>query len=555
MAVTLHALEDENEYTRLRFCACCPLTPSGDVRHTGNKARLRRVLSHVGSNEWTGAEVELGLGAGLPGAGRLLRAEGATRDIPWCRDVTPESQTAALEMAPSAATVEPAAAATAATGTNVATAAVGELAKDLEALSMDIWRHPELNYREQYACATITAFLKARDVPVEGNYCGLPTALRAQVSNGDGPVIAFCAEYDALPEIGHACGHNLIAMAAVGAFLGAKTALDQGLVTGTAVLIGTPAEEAGGGKIDLIEAGAFDAVDCAMMTHPTTADLLYPSVLAIQEVVVKYHGVNAHAAGNPEDGVNALDAVIAAFNAIAAMRQQMKSTWRVHGIILKGGLKPNIIPDFTATEWYARAPSATELEELKKKLNGCFEGAALQTGCTCDIEWNHQAHPFFNLQTNSIMAERYREHMAARGVTFRPKAVEQSLTGGSTDMGNVSWVVPSIQPMFKIPTPVGNHHPDFTATTGTPESHDAALQTAEAMAATAVELLGDSELLAAAIAEFESMGIDIDQAKAQMLGGVGGEGVATIDRVMGYWLEGEGKDLVNSYAPWQDPTA
>jgi amidohydrolase len=489
MAVTLHALEDENEYTRLRFCACCPLTPGGDVRHTGTKARLRRVLSHVGAEEdWAGgAPRELGAGGDLPGGvGRLLRTEGATMDIPWCRDVTPEPQAAAAAAALRAA---PAAASSSSNpGIAAATQRVDQLAADLEGLSMDIWRNPELNYRETYACAAITAFLEARGVAVEGNYCGLPTALRAEVSNGDGPVIAFCAEYDALPEIGHACGHNLIAMAAVGGFLGAKAALEQGLVTGTAVLIGTPAEEAGGGKVDLIEAGAFDAVDCAMMTHPTTADLLYPSVLAIQEVVVKYHGVNAHAAGNPEDGVNALDAVIAAFNAIAAMRQQMKSTWRVHGIILKGGLKPNIIPNFTSTEWYARAPSATELEVLKAKLNGCFEGAALQTGCTCDIEWNHQAHPFFNLQTNSIMAERYREHMGERGVTFRPRVVEEQLTGGSTDMGNVSWIVPSIQPMFKIPTPVGNHHPDFTATTGIPASHVAALHTAEAMAATAVRV-------------------------------------------------------------------
>ena len=271
--------------------------------------------------------------------------------------------------------------------------------------------------------------------------------------------------------------------------------------------------------------------------------------------MVKFHGRNAHAAGNPEDGVNALDAVIQAFNAIAAMRQQMKSSWRVHGIIIKGGLKPNIIPDLTVTEWYARAPTAPELEELKAKLDSCFEGAALQTGCSCDIEWNHQAHPFFNLQTNSVMAERYREHIGAKGVTFQPKEVELASAGGSTDMGNVSWIVPSIQPEFKIATPVGNHHPDFTATTGTHAACLAVLDTTEAMASTAVELFGDAELLAAAKAEFAAMEIDIVAAKAEMLGGIGGDDVPTIDRVMGYWIEGEGKALVNSYAPWVDPTA
>ena len=300
MAVTLHALEEEETYTRLRFCACCPLAPAassgpGGSHITGTKARLRRVLSHVGDGEWS-APPELGAGSGLPGAGRLLRSRGATMEIPWCRDVTPPKPPGS-EGTGTAAAVTPvpvaAAAATAAArgaalrpGVAEAQAVIAGLEAELEALSMDIWKNPELNYRETYACAAITTFLEERGVTVEVGYCGLPTALRAEFSAGEGPTIAFCAEYDALPEIGHACGHNLIAMAGVGGFLGAKAALERGLISGTAVLLGTPAEEAGGGKIDLIEAGAFDAIDCAMMTHPTPVDLLYPPVLAIQEVVI-----------------------------------------------------------------------------------------------------------------------------------------------------------------------------------------------------------------------------------------------------------------------------
>ena len=271
MAVTLHALEQEEEYARLRFCACCPLTPSapGCTAVGGSRARLTAILSHV--DEQAAPPPELGAGVGLP-RGRLLGTEGVTMEVPWCIDVTPAK---AGEPA-AAVTAAPAAAPSPAleSATQLAGAKVKGLAEELEALSMDLWRNPELNYRETYACAAIASFLESQGVAVEGNYCGVPTAFRAEVEVGEGPTIAFCAEYDALPEIGHACGHNLIAMAGIGGFLGAKAALEQGLVSGRAVLIGTPAEEAGGGKIDLIQAGAFDDVDCAMMTHPCPGDIL-----------------------------------------------------------------------------------------------------------------------------------------------------------------------------------------------------------------------------------------------------------------------------------------
>ena len=260
---------------------------------------------------------------------------------------------------------------------------------------------------------------------------------------------------------------------------------------------------------------------------------------------------NAHAAANPEDGANALDAVISAFNAIAAMRQQMKPTWRVHGIIIKGGVRPNIIPNLTVTEWYARAPTAIELTDLKGRLDGCFSGAAMQTGCTCTIAWNEGSFPFFDLRTNSVMAERYRDNIRAHGIEFQTRAEDEAAPGGSTDMGNVSYIVPSIQPMFAIATPVGNHHPDFTATTGTPAAHVAALTTAKAMAETAVELLDESSgLLAAVSAEFESLGIVPADAKREMLGGVDGAG-----GVMDFWLSGDGSAMNGSYVPWVEPIA
>lgn len=302
----------------------------------------------------------------------------------------------------------------------------------------------------------LTEFLSGMDgVEVIPHYLGISTAFKATAGSGK-PVIAVCAEYDALPGIGHACGHNLISETALAAFIGAKRALDAG-APGTVILFGTPAEEGGGGKVCMIDRGAFADVDMAMMAHPSPSDCLYPPFLCSTKVIVSYHGRNAHAAAAPWEGVNALDAVLQAFSNISMMRQQMKPSWRVHGVITNGGVKANVIPDLTETEWIIRAPDVAEMEELRGRVTGCFDAAATSTGCTVEIEWNkveavlpegHISQPYTNVETNSAIAEAWRANMAALGTTYHPRQVEATMATGSTDMGNVSHVVPSIHPMF-----------------------------------------------------------------------------------------------------------
>lgn len=366
---------------------------------------------------------------------------------------------------------------------------------------MEVWRHPELNYEEHLAHAALTAFLEQRGFLVERHYLGLETAFRATLpaaAAGEGPTVAVCLEYDALPGIGHACGHNLITEAGLACALGVK----QALPSANLVVLGTPAEEGGGGKCRMLQRGAFADVDAAMMVHPAPVDMCHFQSLAVCICVVRYHGRNAHAAAYPWEGVNALDAMIAAFNGVSLMRQQMKPDWRVHGVIHKGGEKPNIIPDLTEAEFYARAADDQDLKELRGRLARIFEGAALQAGATCEVEW-HRESAYAQVITNAPMADLYRENARALGKHLRTRDEEKALgMGGSTDMGNVSLAVPTIHPLFRIQAKFGNHHAGFTECAGSDDAHAQAILAGKSMALTCLDLFLREGALAQVKADF-----------------------------------------------------
>ncbi len=368
----------------------------------------------------------------------------------------------------------------------VATAAIDGGKRELSELSNELWKNPELALEERKAHDLLTTFLEKKGFIVDRSYTGIETAFRATFGSGRPNVCVIC-EYDALPEIGHACGHNLIAEAGVAAGLGLKAALEaSGAPQARITILGTPAEEGIGGKVYLIENGAFEDIDIAMMVHPAPVEIVKPAVLALTQLQVTYHGKAAHAAAFPWEGVNALDAAVIAYTSISALRQQMKPTWRVHGIFTNGGVKPNIIPDTAELLYYIRAPTAGELALLKAKVVSCFQAAAKATGCRVDIVIPGQARHYLEIINNPTIAEVYAANLKALGVNY-------NLEGdfpGSTDMGNVSYVVPSIHPVYTIGSGKAvNHTVEFTSFSNTPEAHEQTLTAAKAMAHTSINVL------------------------------------------------------------------
>ncbi|KAJ7337249.1 hypothetical protein OS493_010106 [Desmophyllum pertusum] len=363
--------------------------------------------------------------------------------------------------------------------------AIDVYSDDLYDLNKSIWENPELSFQERYAHDQLTEFLAERGFDVTPHYT-LDTAFRAESGEDGGLTIGLISEYDALPEVGHACGHNLIAESGVAAALGLKIALDavnQKLKV-KIVLFGTPAEEGGGGKILMINDGCFKDIDLCMMVHPCPVDVLKPDILARDSVTVTYKGHAAHAAAFPWEGINALDAAVMAYNSVSVLRQQMKPTWRVHVIISEGGVKPNIIPDRAQLKCYIRAQTDDDLEVLKKKVTGCFEAAATATGCKVAIEWKSPIK-YSHLDTNNTLAEFYQANAETLGVTFPPKV---DFTA-STDMGNVSHVVPSIHVMYSIGTTAPNHSHAFTTAAATQLASEKTLIASKAMAMTAIDVL------------------------------------------------------------------
>lgn len=374
---------------------------------------------------------------------------------------------------------------------------IDELAGELWELALRIHENPELGVQEHKAARWLTEALGRGGFEVEFPYGGLDTAFRAEhPEKGEGPAIAILAEYDALPELGHACGHNLIATTAVGAALGLAPL--KGELPGRLVVLGTPAEEGGGGKILLIKAGAFHDVDLAMMVHPSDQTLVGRGSLAITEVVIEFKGKAAHASSEPEKGINALDAVIQTFNALNALRQHIRDGARIHGIITYGGVKPNIVPEYAAANFYVRAPENDYRDELVEKLRSCAQGAALATGAA--LTFKTVGPGYKAMRPCAPLAQAFRRNIEALGYP-----VEEAKGGlGSTDMGDVSWEVPAIHPYIRITEgEVPGHSREFAQAARSERARMAMLAAAKAVAATCIDVWTDPELFRAVREEFQ----------------------------------------------------
>ncbi len=376
-------------------------------------------------------------------------------------------------------------------------AAIDAAADDLIALSMRIHANPELAFRETQAAGWLTRFLGERGFEVTPGIAKMPTAFRAVAGSG-APVVAILAEYDALPGIGHGCGHNIIASAAAGAGIGVRAVIDD--TAGAVQIIGTPAEEVYGGKVAMIREGAFDGLDAAIMTHPGSRDSVWAKALACAELRVEYHGREAHAAAQPERGINALEAMIIAYNAINSLRQHMRRTARVHGVITDGGEAPNIVPGHSAASFLVRAEDDAYLEELKPRVAACFEAGATATGATLELHWNENQYCAMN--TNAPIAAAHRANLATLGRETAERENPPPL--GSTDMGNVSKIVPGIHPTIAIAPPdVNGHSPQFAEYAASDAGKRATIHGAKALAMTAIDILTDADLRREMRADFE----------------------------------------------------
>jgi amidohydrolase len=376
--------------------------------------------------------------------------------------------------------------------------AVEGLGDELEALSRRIHGHPELGYQEVQASAWLAEFLESKGMKVERGVGGVPTAFRAAAGGaGTGPTVAFLCEYDALPGLGHACGHNVIAAAGAGA--GAALAVLQArLPAGRIEVIGTPAEEGGGGKVKLVRAGVFERVDCAMMIHGFDRTILHQDLLGIVRADFEWRGRAAHASADPWEGVNALDACIQTFNAVALLRQQMRPSCRVHGIITHGGMAANIIPEQARATFYVRAPELDLMWALYRRVVACAEGAARATGAALEVTQHDMVYE--PLKRNRTLLDLFAANMRVAGLTEGDPLPDRL---GSSDVGNVSQVLPTIQPMVAIAPPgTPIHSREFADAAVGPLARAGMLAAAKTMAMTACDLLTDPPRVRAAREEF-----------------------------------------------------
>ncbi|KAI8664126.1 Peptidase M20 domain-containing protein 2 [Fusarium keratoplasticum] len=373
--------------------------------------------------------------------------------------------------------------------------------KHLLAVNNGIHSHPELCYQEVFAHATITDFLESQGFKVQRHAYGLDTSFVAEAGSG-GRLVIFCAEYDALPDVGHGCGHNLIATASITAFVGAASALLALGIAGRVRILGTPAEEGGGGKVKLIDAGAFaDDLSAALMCHAMPAHQVKDGkagiaafrTLASRRLGMEFFGKNAHAGQEPWSGINALDAAVSTYTTVSMLRQQIKPHQRVQGVIEEGGKVPNIIPDYTRMTWGVRSFSSSEVDALSERVEACANGAAKASGCTVKIT---RAVPYKELRVNEALSMAYVSEMASLAKDVLYEEDEPSSAG--TDMGNVSHVVPSFHGIFAIPTPPGVpcHNRAFADAAGTIEAHREAVKAGKGMAMVAIRVLDDADLAA-----------------------------------------------------------
>lgn len=378
---------------------------------------------------------------------------------------------------------------------------VDDLAATLVDVSHFIHANPELAFREFKAAERLTATLGEAGMPVARGAYGLETAFASEFGPTGKPCVALLSEYDALPKIGHACGHNVIATAALGAAMALHRLGDD--LPGRIRLLGTPAEETGGGKELMARKGAFEGLDAAMMVHPSGVDLATMPCIAIAEVEVIYHGRSAHASAAPQAGINALDALVVAYQALSALRQHIKHTERIHGIITHGGDAPNVIPERAAGRFGVRAANQDDLEKIKARANDCLEAGARATGATAEIRWGEV--DYLDLNTCWPLARAYQANAESLGRKFYPVEKLPSTVAGSTDMGNVSYRVPSIHPMItSAPANVTIHNPEFEKWAGSKLGDSAVLDGAKAMAMTTIDFLLDPELRSDARSAFEA---------------------------------------------------
>ncbi len=367
----------------------------------------------------------------------------------------------------------------------------------LRQLSLKIHSSPELGFQEVKAAAWLTQYLEENGFSIERGICELPTAFRGSYGQGK-PAIAILAEYDALPELGHACGHNLIAGCAVGAAVASKPAIDR--FGGSVLVIGTPAEELYGGKGIMAERGAFDKVDMAMMVHPGVHDTATTQALACVGLEVEFFGKAAHAATRPEAGINALEAMLQSFAAINSLRQHIEDKARIHGIITDGGEAANIVPAHSAGNFLVRAEDDTYLDELKEKVINCFIGAATASGARLEYRWGKVRYA--TLRNNPTLARLFRQNMQSLG--RKMQFSDPSKAFGSTDMGNVSQIVPSIHPTVAIaPVEVAAHSPEFASAAASEAGIKGLLDAAKALAMTVVDLVASPEIVIRIKQEFD----------------------------------------------------
>jgi amidohydrolase len=350
-------------------------------------------------------------------------------------------------------------------------------------LSLNIHDNPELGFKEEKASAWLTSYLEDSGFNVERGIAGLATAFRATYGQGS-PRIALLAEYDALPKIGHGCGHNIIAASAIGAAVASKSIIDQ--LGGSVMVLGTPGEEVFGGKIDMVKAGTFKEIDVAMIVHPDVRNMPTEEALACSSLEVEFFGRPAHAAAQPHRGINALDAMILAFTSINSLRQHIRGNARIHGIITDGGEAPNIVPAHSAAVFLVRALDYDYLAELKDKVLNCLTGASVASGARLEYRWRDGTYA--PMKSNMTLAGLFKKNLESLGRKI--EAFDPYLGLSSTDMGNVSQVVPSIHPTIAIAPPeVLIHTPEFAAAAASEAGHKGLMDAAEAMAMTVADIL------------------------------------------------------------------
>ena len=366
---------------------------------------------------------------------------------------------------------------------------IDDISDELIAVSHAIHENPELGYEEHFAHEQLTKVLIDKGLDVHKSAYEIDTAFEATAGK-TGPVVALLCEYDALPGIGHACGHKIIAAAGIGAGLAASTLAET--FNGQLRILGTPAEEGGGGKVRMLNRGAFESVEAVLMIHPADADLPNISSLAVQQLKATYTGKAAHAAAAPEKGINALDGAVLGYMGVAALRQHIAPDERLHGIFTNGGQKANIVPETAESTWYARSSTMDRLEVLKTRLVETLNGGAKSAGCEIQIEWINE--PYAEVLDNTPILDAYMKNSESIGRVIKAPIGDGVV--GSTDLGNVSHVVPSIHPMVKVaPEGTAIHTIDFEKWAKSEEADKGLLDSAKAMAMTVIDCWHNPSLL------------------------------------------------------------